>query len=144
MKGDLIPNADHVARVFGASHIREDGGVSGSAFKPRPGEAFLSVNWLEYYLPLDRMGQLASVRSVLAQKRTVGAKAKIAVLNVGAACAAARAVKTDPLSMRHEPETSAPADPSHSGIYGYTEKENRVQEALAATISEVVGARVEP
>ena len=83
MKGDVVPDDHHIARLCGGSHIREDGTIAATAFKPRPGEAYLSVNWLEFLGLADRAAQLDEVRHVLASKRGVGASARLAVLNVG-------------------------------------------------------------
>ena len=60
MKGDVIPDADHITRLCGGSHVREDGTISATAFKPRPGEAYLSVNWLECLGLPDRDAELAA------------------------------------------------------------------------------------
>ncbi len=47
MKGDVVPDGHHITRLCGGSHIREIGTIAVTAFKQRPGEAYLSVNWLE-------------------------------------------------------------------------------------------------
>ena len=47
MKGDVVPDGHHITRLCGGSHIRENGTIAALAFKQRPGEAYLSVNWLE-------------------------------------------------------------------------------------------------
>lgn len=145
MKGDVVPNADHVSRLCGGSHVREDGSIAATAFKPRPGEPYLSVNWLEFLELRDRAAELAEVRRVLASKRAVGSTARLGLLNVGEAMAIVRTHMplVQSLSVRHEPELVAglPQDPSHSGIYGVPEDDNTVSELLAQVVHEVHPAR---
>ena len=145
MKGDQIPDGDHVSRLCGGSHMREDGTVSASAFKLRPGEAYLSINWLEHLALPDRQAEIAEVRRVLAAKRAIGPTARLAILNVGIACKAVRLNGPDQRLLRllHEPEVDSnrPADPSHSGIYGVSEDDNTVPVLLAASIQSVYPAR---
>lgn len=54
MKGDTVPDEHHITRLCGGSHVREDGTIAATAFKPRQGEAYLSVNWLEMLGLADR------------------------------------------------------------------------------------------
>ena len=83
MKGDVVPDNDHVARLCGGSHIREDGSVAATAFMPRFGESYLSVNWLEHLALPDREVALAELRRALAAKRKIGSTARLALINVG-------------------------------------------------------------
>jgi hypothetical protein len=46
MKGQSIPDSEHVARYCKASTI-ENSAVQATAFMLRTGEEYLSVNWLE-------------------------------------------------------------------------------------------------
>ena len=145
MKGDIVPDTDSVARLCGGSHIREDGSIAATAFKPRPGEAYLSVNWLEF-LPLGgRPTELEAIRQVLSRKRKIGTTARLAVLNVGQACDAVRqnSVNHTVLTVRHEPEAELgrPQDPSHAGIYGVPTDDNTIPELLAAAVIEEHQAR---
>ena len=82
MKGDTVPDDHQVTRLCGGSHIRENGTIAATAFKPSPGETYLSVNWLEFLGLSDRAAQLDEVRRVLTSKRGVGASARLAVLSV--------------------------------------------------------------
>ena len=145
MKGDVVPDAHHVTRLCGGSHVREDGTIAATAFKPRPGETYLSVNWLEFLGLSDRAAQLDDVRRVLASKRGVGASARLALLNVGQARAAVRANSHDNalLSFLHEPEMEPgrPQDPSHAGIYGVPADDNTIPEILATAVLDVHPAR---
>ena len=145
MKGDVVPDADHVTRLCGGSHVREDGTIAATAFKPRPGEAYLSVNWLEALGLTGRGSELAEVRRVLATKRKVGGAARLAILNVGQARHVVRQESSAHLELafRHEPEvgTGRPHDHSHSGIYGVPEDDVLVPELLASVVLKVAEAR---
>ncbi|MBN1546405.1 MAG: hypothetical protein JW902_07085, partial [Syntrophaceae bacterium] len=77
-------------------------------------EDYLSVNWLEYLRLHHRQEEVGKIRKILASKLTLGAKAKIAVLNVGETIDYVRSNSPDSreLTILHEPEED---DPSHSG-----------------------------
>ena len=145
MKGDRVPDEHHMARLCGGSHLREDGTIAATAFKPRPGETYLSVNWLEFLALADRTAEIEEIARVLASKRTVGATARLAVLNVGQARETVRAKSHNNvmLSVLHEPETEPgrPQDPSHAGLYGVPADDNTVPELLAVAVLDVHQAR---
>ncbi len=67
MKGDPLPDEDHIARLCGGARLDEDGKVIGACFMPRSNEAYLSVNWLEWLAPTGRMAQLTGVRQAEGQ-----------------------------------------------------------------------------
>ncbi len=140
MKGEIIPDAHHVSRLCGGSHIREDGTISATAFRLRPGESYLSVNWLEQLGLASRQAEVSEIWRVLATKRKIGASARLAVLNVGSAREIVTGLTDEPrrLSFRHEPEAPPDAadDPSHSGIHGIREDDNLVAELLARSVLE--------
>ncbi len=88
MRGEQIPDADHISRYCGGSHVKPDGKISGVAFqiKERFGqpEEYLSVNWLEYLGKDNRQAEILEIRNILNNKlQHIGSKARIAVLNVG-------------------------------------------------------------
>ena len=58
-----LPDDDHVVRCAKPTTVREDGSVDGSAFRLRPSDNGLSVNWPDYYQTLDKSQQLYRVRS---------------------------------------------------------------------------------
>ena len=129
--------------LCGGSHVREDGTIAATAFMPRPGEPYLSVNWLELLGLTTRADEAAEVLRVLSTKRKIGTTARLAVLNVGVARDGVRGQSHDhrKLSFRHEPELDAgrPQDPSHSAIYGVPEDDNLIAELLAAAVAEIHG-----
>ena len=62
-----------------------------NAFRLRPGEEYLSTNWLEHFHDADRQAQIAGVRQALSDKGfRVRSSAVFAVLNVGAATTACK------------------------------------------------------
>ncbi len=125
--------------------MREDGTISGTAFRLRPGETYLSVNWLEHLGLQDRLAVVGEVWRVLSTKRNIGATAKLAVLNVGIARASVVQYSHDlrDLAFRHEPELEQgmPPDPSHSDIQGLLEDDNLIAELLAKAVAEVHRSR---
>lgn len=102
------------------------------AFNLRPGEAFLSTNWLEYFHPLDRQLQIPSVRRALEGKGfRVNRNGGFAVLNVGNAT---QAVSGASLSFVLLGQTS---DPSHAGVFGISEDDADFAVALAKSVREL-------
>ena len=138
MKGDPVPDQDHICRYCSATKCTENGQVTGSAFQLRPTEEFLSVNWLEFLRLNDRQKEIREVRKVL--RLTPGAKAKIAVLNVGETITyiRTRSPYSRELSILHEPEKD---DPSHSGIYGLRYDDHLIADLIAEIIQETYPAR---
>jgi hypothetical protein len=140
MSGLEIPRTDHVCRLCGGSKC-EDGQPLGAAFMPRPGELYLSTNWLECTGVPSRADQLAVIRRYLTDKgMTLPANGCLAVLHlrtvidhVGSRTPDARA-----LIARHQPE---PSDPTHSGIYGYTADDHLIADLIAQVVQEVYTAR---
>jgi len=138
MKGDPIPDQDHISRYCSAMHCTENGQVTGTAFQLRQIDEYLSVNWLEFFHIADRQEEIREVRKVLSLK--LGAKAKIAVLNVGETTSYVRTKSPDArnLSMLHEPEED---DPSHSGIYGFQYDDRLIADLIAEMVQETYPAR---
>jgi hypothetical protein len=80
MKGQAIPDSDHVGRYCKASTV-ENGEIS--AFMMGETEEYLSVNWLEELKRPSRASQIRDLQEVYNKKLKVGATARIAILNVG-------------------------------------------------------------
>ena len=104
-----------------------------NAFRLRPGEEYLSTNWLEYFHESHRQTQIAGVRQALADKNfRVSGTASFAVLNVAAAvnsCKAGLNLDIEVIAL------GEPHDPSHTGIFGYTEYNTDVAALLAQSVS---------
>ena len=118
MTGTDLPDDDHVVRYAKPTTVREDGSVDGSAFRLRPSDKGLSVNWLDYYQRLNKSQQLDKVRrsSRLVMRRN----GRLAELNIGVT---KRHVHASLKSLRfiHAPlaaEGDYQPDPSHSEIRG--------------------------
>lgn len=119
MRGDVVPDGDHVTRLCGRIFIQENGMPDGSAFVRKPGETYLSVNWLECLPLASQAEQIAEVLRVLELKRHVGRTAKLALLNVGRSRMFVRqGTPNNPeIHFLHEPTRHPHVDPSHSGIH---------------------------
>ena len=109
-----------------------DGQVIETAFRLRPGEEYISANWLEYFHPSDRDVQIEGVRRALADKGfQLRRNARLAVLNAGAVADAGR--DTLGITLRFVALGEA-VDPSHCGIYGATPQNNAAVAALLAAL----------
>lgn len=121
----------HIAR-----HCRARDMINGmpreNAFRLRPGEEFLSTNWLEYFHDSDRQVQIVEVHQALSDKGfRVGRNAAFAILNVGVAIAACKRSLNLDIQVIALGEAR---DPSHTGIYGYSTEDTDVAALLAASV----------
>lgn len=136
MKGDLIPDVDHVSRYCVPRYVNRQSGLPEiDAFRLRRdrGEDSLSVNWIEYFnclMALDtrdeREGALAKVREVMQYDLDVrGVFAFFGVDEVKQAVEAGGG--TDPY-IEHDPRPCQPAsgrrpargpDPSHALVFRF-------------------------
>jgi len=148
MKGEHLPGADHVARLCPFAKLNEDSGEPGAAaFMLRTGEEYLSVNWLEYLGKPSRGEAIKELRLLYGKKFRVGAKAKIAVLNVGDFTSYVQSEVATALAVLHEPlePNGGVADPSHSGVYNLPAEGDPfaivVGKLLATKVLEAVSAK---
>lgn len=139
MKGQAIPESDHVARYCRASTI-SNGEISATAFMLRATDEYLSVNWLEELRRSDRASQIRDLQELYARKLRVGAAARIAILNVGIVRTKVERDSPDRRVLRvlHAPE---PDDPTHSGIYDVPHEDEIVAELIAQVMLENHPAR---
>ena len=140
MKGQTIPDSDHVARYCKASSIANSE-ILATAFMLRVTDEYLSVNWLEELSHSDRDNQIADLQELYARKLRVGAKARIAILNVGIIRDKVERDSLDRRALRvlHDPE---PDDPSHTGIYDIPYDDEIVAELIAQVLLEHHPARL--
>ncbi len=146
MKGDQIPDEDHVARLCAYSKLA-DGLPQPTAFmlrRDRPGcppEESLSVNWLEYLNCPNRNSEIAEIRKIYRETFDVGAQARIAVLNVGEVREKVKTESPDRriLQVLHDP--NEPNDLSHSGIYNLRQNDHVIAELIAETVCGIYHAR---
>ncbi len=143
MKDEKIPDQDHIARLCNPSHIQE-GQIQASAFmlKEDRDEKTLSVNWLEFLKCPNRESEITGIRTIYSLKfNRVGAKAKIAILNIGEVCNIVLTESNDGriLEVLHAPELD---DPTHSEIYNLRVHDDFIAELILETISESYLARL--
>ena len=132
MTSTPLPDEDHVSRYCNPSAV-EGGLPMASAFIPRRGEEYLSVNWLEYFSQGDLIAAVERVREAFRVKSyRVRENGRLAVLNVGAAKTAAREGVDRALSIDHLPVSN---DQSHAGIRGYGSEDLAVAVELATLVT---------
>lgn len=141
MQRDRVPDSDHISRYCGGAQTHEDGRISGTAFRLRESEEYLSVNWLEYLGLADRHSQIEEMRRVLRAKLKLGSQARLAVLNAGRLHEHVASASPDRrmLDILHEPE---PVDPSHAGIFGLRPDDTLIAELIAQVVQETYPAKV--
>jgi hypothetical protein len=141
MKGQAVPDSDHVARYCKASTV-ENGEIQATAFMLREGEEYLSVNWLEALSRSDRTSEIRELQDLYARKlNRVGAAARIAILNVGALRTKVERESQDMRLLRVLHEPIIPDDPSHAGIYDIPYDDDFVAELIAQAVLEKHPAR---
>jgi hypothetical protein len=141
MKGEAVPDSDHVARYCKASTI-EDGEVQATAFMLRDGEEYLSVNWMEYLNCSNKRDEILALQGIYSRKLSVGTTARIAILNVGAIRTKVARESPDMRRLRVLHEPIIPEDPSHAGIYDFSTEEELIAELIAQTVLEKYPARM--
>ena len=138
MKGDHVPDNDHVLRYCGASKVGTDNLPMPAAFYPRSGETHLSVNWLEFLDAEARSAAIRQVRECLCNKGFgIGAGAKFVSLEVGAIKEKLDELPNGCSAVTHQP---CEDDPSHSGIFGVP-AEGAEMLAAAAVVCMLVSPR---
>lgn len=143
MKGDEIPAQHHIARYCKPTDI-EDEQILATAFKLRVNDNSLSVNWLELLGHSSREKEIAELRRIYSAKLSLGARAQIAILNVGEVCNKVLTESPDGrnLEVLHDPEfTEKYSDPSHSGIYNLRQDDELIAELILETVLETYPAR---
>jgi len=144
MKGDPIPDTDHIARLCQPKTV-SDGQIQAGAFmlKLDISEEGLSVNWLEFFNCSSREHEIDEIRNVYSLKfNRIGARATIAIINVGEV--RERVLETEDrrnLEILHDPIEDDPPDPSHSEIYNTTPDDLLIAELILETVHEVYPAR---
>ena len=140
MKGDTIPDQNHIARLCLPKHVDNEQ-IQATAFQLRPpNEDFLSVNWLEFLNCQSRESEIEEMQKVYCAKLDVKPRAKIAVLNVGEV---RKNVLTESPDGRNLEVLQAPLmnDPSHSGIYNLKQDDELIAELILETVRESYSAR---
>jgi hypothetical protein len=129
---DLDPS-HHIFRYVGGASIDGDF-IEPAAFRRKVKdsklEEGLSVNWVEYFKKATPKEAIAPLREIFDKKFKIGATAKFALLNVGAAKTAAARYTAVSIVLDEQDD-----DPSHSLIKDYDEAfNNQVAEELQKVI----------
>jgi hypothetical protein len=135
MKGDTIPDQDHIARYCKGTQA-PGGEIQATAFMLRKDEESLSVNWLEFLRCPNRESEVAELQRIFGQKLSrVSRNARIAILNVGVMRGMVLQGSPDArnLEVLHAPELEL-NDPSHSGIYNLKQDDDFIAELIRQTI----------
>jgi hypothetical protein len=142
MRGDKIPDPDHISRFCRPMQAPE-GQIQATAFMLRSVDNYLSVNWLENLNCSSRDHEINEIRNIYSEKFKVGARAKIAVLNVGKVREKVLTESPDKrnIEVLHEPIENDMYDPSHSGIYNLKQDDELIAELILETVHEVHPAR---
>ena len=140
MIGNELPDDAHVVRYVKSSWINDaDGSIDGEAFRLRPNDRGISVNWLEWFRNRTKAQQLNGVRGLIRlEMRKSGC---LAELNVGTA--KQHVFKHTVLSFIHRPlpaEGIYEADPSHSEITGLPPGDSLPAALLGDMIAESIVA----
>ncbi len=132
MTNPSLPDEDHVSRYCKPSTV-DNGMPMSAAFMPRPGEEYLSVNWLEYFGEPTLDSAIGRIRTAFSEKGyRVARNGRFAVLNVDSV---KRAVPEDigvALSINHIPFDD---DHSHAGIIGYSSNDLAIAVELVALLT---------
>lgn len=142
MRGDKIPDPDHIARFCRPMQAPE-GQIQATAFMLRSDEEYLFVNWLEYLNCSSRDHEINEIRNIYSEKFNVGARAKIAVLHVGEVREKVLTESPDKrnIEVLHDPIENDVYDPSHSGIYNLKQDDELIAELILETIRGTYSAR---
>ena len=142
MKGDQIPDPDHISRFCRPLQVADDQ-IQATAFMLRSNEESLSVNWLEFLDCSSRDSEIDELRNIYPAKLKVGARAKLAVLNVGEVREKVLTESPDRrrIEVLHDPIEDDVPDPSHSGIYNLREDDELIAELILETVLETYPAR---
>ena len=140
MKGETIPDQNHIARFCRPMQAPE-GQIQATAFMLREVDKnHLSVNWLEFLNCSSRESEITKIRTIYSETFTVGARARIAILNVGEV--REKVLKESPdgrnLEVLHDPLIN---DPSHSGIYNLKQDDELIAELILETVRDSYSAR---
>lgn len=128
MKGDLLPDEDHIARYCSPTRV-EEGLPAVAAFEIDKKHDYLSVNWLEYWGPSDVGSALGRIREDVDLK--LSRDGVFAVLNVAVVTDTVERVTEKPSVVKHKPTGRSE---SHAGVYGYSQSDLEVAAELAMIV----------
>ena len=134
MSAVALPDDHHLSRYCKPPAVARDGLPMVAAFELRPGEDYLSVNWLEYFGAPNLDAAIESIRNAFRAKGFgLRPNGRFAALNVGTVKAAISGAVAGTVRVEHLPVDD---DESHGGVFGYTADDL----AVAVAIRELVGS----
>ena len=138
MNPTKLRNEDNVVRYARPSDIGKDGNILWTAFRLRPTDTGLSVNWLEYFRKHTKKEQLKRVRLGIRTALEVKQNARLAELNVGTTMENVGSQSEENLCAIQFIHTPAPDNPSHAEITGLPAANSPDSQAVAMLIAESV------
>ena len=128
-----LPDDDHLSRYCKPSAVARDGLPMAAAFELRPGEEYLSVNWLEYFGAPGLDAAIEAVRNAFRAKGFgLRPNGRFAVLKVGTIKSAISGAVAGTARVEHLPIDD---DESHSGVFEYTADDLAVAVAIRELVS---------
>ncbi len=132
MKGDPLPDADHVIRHCRERDIKADEngprGIFPFALDSDPDG--LSVTWMEFFQG-SLTDQISSVREAIGRQRRIRKSNRLALLNVGKIRSIGRSFDTE-LRVEHDPDlTPRKENPAHSLVIGIQAENEDLKNRLA-------------
>ena len=137
MKGDPLPNTDHVARFCDRKYITENNNVGPGAFMLRKDEEYLSVQWLENLGIETANEKMKELKQIFAKYLKIRPPAQIAIINVGHTCGYVAGESEYLIRILHQPE---PNNNAHSGIFDTMQNDEEIAELIRQTILEIYPA----
>lgn len=130
--GDPLPDEHHVAR-YCAPRTVQNGVVLSTAFNQHAQDAYLSVNWLEFFDETSTADRIAQIRGVFERKGFgVRQSGRFVVLGVGTVLQQVLAEIERVLRILHCPLED---DDPHAGIFEVRADDLDIQRILASLVT---------
>lgn len=137
-RGDDLPNPTRVLRFVPYGRMLRDPDddrficPAPEAFRPRPGEDYLSVTWCEYYQGSREQQLRCAIEAMRNSSLTVGNKACFCEVDTGVLFAAMAHFGRAGRAV-YLPEDDNEA---HSGLYGLSEDDGLILEVISDTFAQ--------
>lgn len=132
-----IDDSQHISRYCKPLCVSASGLPLGCAFYLRSNEEYLSVNWLGYYDESDLHKSLDCVREAFQKKGfSTSKRGRYVILKVSKIKSLLSIFSSEECRVEHLPSEN---DPSHSGIFGYSESDKTIALRIAelATLADM-------
>ncbi len=141
MKGDRLPDSDHIARYCKPT-TAPNGVILATAFMLRQVDEGLSVNWVEFFNCTDRNNEITELRRTYSDTFTrVSTNARIAILNVGEVRNIVYTETQDHRDIKIIHDPILDGDQSHSEIYNMKQDNEFIAELILEVLLENHPAR---